>query len=519
MKSRTERDHSIIALDKFILATRDSGYKGTSSALSELVDNSLQAGAKEISIKLFSSGAEGDEQFEVQILDDGAGMDPFTLRHALRFGGSSRFGDRSGLGRYGMGLPNASLSQARRFTVYTWATPQEVYSSYLDVDEIARGELTEVPAPRRASLPIGKCPTKSGTLVVWSRCDRLENRRISTITRKVSAALGQTFRLFLWGGVKISINDAEVQPVDPLFLRRGASDAVADVFGDPMEYEVSSNPADPNAPAGRIKVLFTLLPVHAWHHLSNDEKRELGLAKGAGVSVIRGGREVDYGWFFMGAKRRENYDDWFRCQVEFDPVLDEAFGITHTKQQVRPQQYLSDILTPDIEATAHALNARVRKAHAAVATSERVADSEKIASARDKLLPPLTAKAVKSTAALALALKRRHPLLRSGTVKSEPNTKYKLVEDDFKGTDFFAHAIVDGRVVVAMNQAHPFYRKVYGPLTQSENPHDKALCAQIELMLMAASRASAALAGKGNDEVITRFRKLWSDALATFLNG
>src|ERR1700728_4399165 len=114
-------DCSIIALDKFIQATRDSGYKGTASAISELVDNSIQAGASRVAISVAAmASTEEDKTFEVSVLDNGCGMDLFTLRQALRFGGSSRFGDRSGLGRYGMGLPNASLSQARRVTVYTW---------------------------------------------------------------------------------------------------------------------------------------------------------------------------------------------------------------------------------------------------------------------------------------------------------------------------------------------------------------------------------------------------------------
>jgi hypothetical protein len=43
---------SIIAVDRFILATRDSGYKGTESAVSELVDNSMQAGARKVMIEV-----------------------------------------------------------------------------------------------------------------------------------------------------------------------------------------------------------------------------------------------------------------------------------------------------------------------------------------------------------------------------------------------------------------------------------------------------------------------------------
>src|SRR5690242_9873813 len=88
-------DTSIIALDRFIQSTRDSGYKGTVSAVAELVDNALEASARRIDIHIRKSAA--GEDFEVSILDDGTGMDAETLAEALRFGGTTRFNSRRGL--------------------------------------------------------------------------------------------------------------------------------------------------------------------------------------------------------------------------------------------------------------------------------------------------------------------------------------------------------------------------------------------------------------------------------------
>src|SRR5262245_1793124 len=77
-------DCSIIALDKFSQATRDSGYKGTPSAISELVDNSIQAGATRIAISVIAEVRDNEEKsIEVSVLDNGCGMDPATLRQAL----------------------------------------------------------------------------------------------------------------------------------------------------------------------------------------------------------------------------------------------------------------------------------------------------------------------------------------------------------------------------------------------------------------------------------------------------
>src|SRR3989338_3395296 len=94
-------DDSLVAVDRFIQATRDSGYKGTSSAIAELVDNALQADATKVIITIVPDEIDDDGSLKVEIVDNGAGMDRPTLQEALRFGGTTRFNDRTGLGRYG----------------------------------------------------------------------------------------------------------------------------------------------------------------------------------------------------------------------------------------------------------------------------------------------------------------------------------------------------------------------------------------------------------------------------------
>jgi hypothetical protein len=517
---------SIIALDKFIQATRDSGYKGTASAISELVDNSIQAGAKQIAISLKAQAAPGDADptIEISVLDDGAAMDPFTLRQALRFGGSTRFGDRRGLGRYGMGLPNASLSQARRVTVYTWQagsaagrarrpTTARVFYSYLDVDEIAHGEMVDVPQPQVAKRPPADCVGPSGTLVQWSRCDRLDNQRVSTIVRKLEAELGRRFRHFIWQGLRITINGDTLQAFDPLYLHPRATITGATLFGEELRYEVRAEPGDPKR-TGWVTVRFTELPVHAWHRLTNDEKRRMGLSKGAGVSIVRAGREVDYGWFFMGGKNRENYDDWWRCEIQFDPVLDEAFGITHTKQQARPQAHLVEALTPDIEAAARVLHGRARKAHNTAKANDRFSEAERIANERDHLLRPLPGRVAPEAKALMKELEECHPTLRQ-----QPDTtpsRYGIVEHAVKDMSFFTLAQDGERLVLVLNPEHPFYREIYRPLSEGESPHDPQLRAKLELLLLAAARSEATTSGKV--PALAKHRLEWSNTLAAFLN-
>jgi hypothetical protein len=518
--SQRRDEYSIIALDNFIQANRDSGYKGTASAISELVDNSIQAGATRIAISIAAKPSDEDTTIEVSVLDDGCGMDPPTLRQALRFGGSTRFGDRRGLGRYGMGLPNASLSQARRVTVFTWQStggrradaPPRVFSSHIDIDEIVRCEMIDVPEPRMLKAAPSGCAGRSGTLVCWSQCDRLDNRRASTVVRKLEVELARRFRHFIWRGLRVSINGDLLQGFDPLYLHPDAQISGAHLFGEEMRFEVRSD-ALASSSTGWVSVRFTELPVHAWHRLSNDEKRRTGISKGAGVSIVRGGREVDYGWFFMGSKHRENYDDWWRCEIQFDPILDEAFGITHTKQQARPQAHLIEALTPDLEATARALNSRARKAHAAVKASARFSEAERVANERDHLLRPLPTSADPAAQLLMRELEASHPTLRD---RLSDGDRYRIIEHAVEDTSFFTLAHDGDRLALVLNPDHPFYREIYKPLADSEAARDPQLRAKLELLLLAAARSEAG--ARGESPALAKHRLDWSNTLAAFLN-
>jgi hypothetical protein len=516
-------DYSIIAVDKFILATRDSGYKGTESAIAELVDNALQAGSRRVSIHITTLPEDKAYPLRISVLDDGCGMDRKTLRQALRFGGTSRFNDRKGLGRYGMGLPNSSLSQARRVEVYTWRRPGTLLFCYLDVDEITNGEMTEIPEPRPGVMPTWaeKPRSQSGTLVLWTHCDRLDHRRASTIARKLATPLGRVFRYFLWDGVRIEIDGEPIVPVDPLYLRKCSSRNAGHLFGEPIEYDIEARGLNgTSAGTGKVVVTFSELPVHAWHDLPNEEKRQRGVTNGAGVSVVRANREIDYGWFFMGSKRRENYDDWWRCEIRFDPVLDEAFGITHTKQQIHPQDYVQEALSPDIETVAKALNGRVRNAHLEVRRADRTVEVERLASERDQLLKPLPKPGnTAQQETLLKTLAKRHPCIRDVSPTTGGGAlQYRIVEDQVKDMSFYSYALNEGLLVLVLNPEHPFYRKFYKLLAENDSSEARKLRSMLDLLLLSAVRAEATATRESHRDALQQFRRIWSDNLSTFLN-
>jgi hypothetical protein len=364
--------------------------------------------------------------------------------------------------------------------------------------------------------------TRNGTLVVWTRCDRLDYQRPSTIARKLELSLGRIFRYFLWDGVRILINGDALKPIDPLYLHHESKWQGGMPFGKPLVYDI--RPRNHNGSGnvtGKVIVSFSELPVHEWHPLPNEEKRRLGIINGGGVSVVRAGREIDYGWFFLDGKRRENYDDWWRCEIRFDPVLDEAFGITHTKQQVRPQEYLTEILSPDLENLAKALSGRVRQAHLQVRAAGLTVEVEKVAGERDQLLNPLPRGTASNGKRVIDELACRHPSIREAVTFAEHAraVQYRIVQDNMRETSFYSFAYKDGVFVLILNPNHPFFRKVYQPLAEQDNKESKAMRAQLDLVLLAAARAEAEATRGEKRQVLASFRKTWSDNLATFLNS
>ena len=92
---------------------RSVGYS-LEAAVADLIDNSIAAGAHHIVID-----ADVVDGKYVAILDDGHGMTSVDAREALRLAGTTGNREDSDLGRFGLGLKTASLSQARCLTVIT----------------------------------------------------------------------------------------------------------------------------------------------------------------------------------------------------------------------------------------------------------------------------------------------------------------------------------------------------------------------------------------------------------------
>src|SRR5262249_21668063 len=121
----------------------------------------------------------------IAVIDNGHGMEPEMIRAAVLWGGTHRQNDRSGLGRFGFGLPSAAVSITRRFEVYSKVKGGEWHCVRVDLDDICTGKHTNedglviAPGTAKAKLPdwvskaLGKRSLDQGTVVLLINPDRL----------------------------------------------------------------------------------------------------------------------------------------------------------------------------------------------------------------------------------------------------------------------------------------------------------------------------------------------------------
>jgi hypothetical protein len=450
----------LLVSSNFIRAVRESGYLSIATALAELVDNSLQASAKVVAITIRRDTS--DALPEIVVEDDGVGMSTAELELCLRFGGSSRFDARQSFGRFGMGLPAASLSQARRVEVSAWRDSGAEHTVTLDVDAIVAGADPALIA-RRGS----QGGSKSGCRVRWMQCDRIEYRRLAWLERSLHRDLGRMYRRYIAAGLNMTINGTCVEAVDPTLLTTRLDGATARLAFDELQYELKTAAGDTSL----VKVRFTILPVQRWHRLDNVTKRRVGIVGSGGVSVLRAGREIASGWYLMGGKRKENYDDWWRCEIEFDPVLDEHFGITINKQGIRPSAELREALEPELESIARLLNVRVRQAFEDVKFQSGAEASCQIAAAADRDLPVLPK--------------------RQGRRASGP-LNYRISTTQLSPDELFATTLQSNVLDVQLNVDHPAFTALYKPLQTLSDGAGADFRTALELLILSFARSAAA---------------------------
>lgn len=325
-------------------STRAMGYS-LEAAIADIVDNSIAAQASEVNIQFSPYTAVP----YVSILDNGCGMTKTEINDAMRYGSQSSLNERDSkdLGRFGLGLKTASLSQCRCLTVIT-KQDRKVEARRWDLDEIYkngswalisldRNDLTTIPQYQEQLKPL-----KHGTLVIWEKLDRMlkgtatPDKLMNKQMDYVRDHLALVFHRYLSGEsgitkLAININNLSVEPKDPFLIGRST------VFQADERFIIEGYPVYVSA--------FMLPHINA---LTKQEKNALGgsegLTKDQGFYVYRNKRLLVWGtWFRM--HRKDELSKLARIRVDVPNALDHLWTLDIRKSTAIPPDVIKKNLS------------------------------------------------------------------------------------------------------------------------------------------------------------------------------
>lgn len=317
-------------------STRAIGYS-IEAAIADLIDNSIVAKASNVDIDFFPIG-----EAYISIFDNGCGMDKNTLINAMKYGSRNSLDvrDENDLGRYGLGLKMASMSQCRILTVISKQNG-EINGCQWNLDYIANeskdwslillDEETLEQFPNYEKIK----NAEHGTLIIWQSLDRLavgESQIEKVFRNKMSIIrehLSLVFHRYISGEtglikLNIRMNDRSIEPIDPFLTKKSTQ---------LMDEEIIV------VRGKKVKVKPFILP-----HTSKLTKAELiqlggkdGLRKLQGFYVYRNKRLLIWGtWFRL--MRQGDLTKLSRVQVDIPNSLDDLWTLDIKKSTATPPE-------------------------------------------------------------------------------------------------------------------------------------------------------------------------------------
>lgn len=346
---------------------RDIGYE-LSTAVADLVDNSVDADATRVDITV---GFEGADSW-IRIADDGTGMAASRLNEAMRYGSADRDYHATDLGKFGLGLKTASLSQCTRLTVATRTSAERRHIEIRrwDLEHVREEDRWELlrPSPRevRAEL-LEPLQERVGTVVMWERLDRVLSYKLPSgaaaenglvaLCREIEQHLGMVFHRFLARRasrplpLSIELNGNPIDPWDPYATGEPASQRL-ERQTITLRHEGRSMP---------IKIQPYILPNQmqfssqtAWERAAGPKKWN----RQQGFYIYRGDRMIQSGgWNRL--RTMDEHTKLARIAVDIPPAADAAFEVNVSKMRL----LIPGAIRPDLRALASAVAGRAQSAY------------------------------------------------------------------------------------------------------------------------------------------------------------
>ena len=341
---------------RLIKSLRDIGYD-FSTAVADLVDNSIEAGATRIDILV---EFDGDNSF-VRISDNGKGMTVEELKEAMRYGSERTYNDED-LGKFGLGLKTASMSQCQCFHVAS-RTMEEINfipAFCWDLAHIEKTNKWEIIEPKsKEILTLLREPLNEhkGTVVLWQKVDRMlgfkhpygepARKKLISMCRELEGYLAMVFHKFLAHEtskepLEIYLNFNKIEPWDPF-----ARDEPGTKELSPLNVKLSHEGVK-----GKILLKPYILPTKDEFSSQDKFKRASGPAnwnQQQGFYIYRADRMIQSGGW-CGIRTRDEHTKLSRIELSFSPMFDNAFKINVAKMSVQLPIQIKDTIDQAIGA-------------------------------------------------------------------------------------------------------------------------------------------------------------------------
>ncbi|MBH0097616.1 sigma-70 family RNA polymerase sigma factor [Salinibacterium sp. NSLL150] len=337
---------SVVSLkpDPSVLSAIGRGHS-LNSAIADLIDNSIDAGAERISIRfMVDSGLVKS----IRIADDGTGMNSDQLIDAMTLGKQRKY-DADSLGHFGMGLKAASMSQGACLRVFTSCGYEAMHGVRMLRNDVGGNfdieVLTESAAWTGYHLGTHRGIQSTGTVVEWSILDAVSVAAAPSVRQKwldglindLRGELGLTFhRPIAEGALRIEIDEFDIE-----FSESGAPRTVESV--DPFGFNHSGRTGYPKTIAadlpdgGVLSAKCHILPPNS----QAPAAKLLGKPRidGQGLYIYRNGRMLQAGGWHSLLPDHRTESQLARVSIDISKEMLSAIAINPEKRGVvlRPE--------------------------------------------------------------------------------------------------------------------------------------------------------------------------------------
>lgn len=466
---------------RLIEGLRDTGYD-FNTALSDIVDNSVDAGASSIDI-LINMDASGD--IYIAVADNGCGMDKSTLMDGMTYGAKG-VNDAKRLGKFGLGLKTASTAFCRKLSVITRDEPSAtLLKAVWDLDHVVNASdwemILDEPSAYEVELFEKTAKNSSGTLVVWEKVDRLlknyanpsgkdARRALDKVIKSFRDHVAMIYQRFLdiedtrARNVSITVNEIPVTSWSPFCESEAETEMVAD-----CTQTVSLS----NGKQGEFSIKAFILPRRE-HFSTPEAASEARLTNNMqGIYIYRENRLI-HPADWLGMFSKEPHLTLLRIEFSFDHTLDDAFQVDLKKSRIILNEDLYNwILNEFIPAPRRAADERyrtgIRLNISETAKNAHTGSNRSIQEKEEDIVESVITVVDKETETVDIRNKSGSVRLKLtiSDVKTQGQMSVQPV-DSIEDNVLWRPALIGTHHAVQINTGHPYYLKVYIPNLNSD---------------------------------------------------